>query len=274
MIPLPCAGEGAWPGSVERREDGGAKGRAGRCARAARKLQPFMSRRTLVCRLSRALRNRGARRLSDLVAVLVLFGRSAARACRPAPTRSTTRWRNSSPTSFRKPRRRSRARGRSAAAGRGDPGGARRQSPCSTTADHVIAYKTTAGALVNAKTGEPATADAFKKVRVNNAIRSAIEGSIGSLTLANPDPEKRSPRPRTSSSPATPRRCRRSRPQLAKESDPRVADALRLAEAAIVASSDDVSSTDRLAAIEPEGARRPGRAEPASTRCCRRRPTR
>src|SRR5271157_4311647 len=51
-------------------------------------------------------------------------------------------------------------------------------------ADHIVAYKTTAGAVINAKTGQPiASADASKKVRVNNAIRSAIEGSMGSLTL-------------------------------------------------------------------------------------------
>ena len=61
-------------------------------------------------------------------------------------------------------------------------------------ADHLVAYKTAAGALLNAKTGEPIAgvdAAAFKKVRVNNALRSAIEGAMGSLTLANPDPEKR-----------------------------------------------------------------------------------
>ena len=61
-------------------------------------------------------------------------------------------------------------------------------------ADHLVAYKTAAGAILNAKTGQPVAgvdAAAFKKVRVNNALRSAIEGAMGSLTLANPDPEKR-----------------------------------------------------------------------------------
>ena len=49
-------------------------------------------------------------------------------------------------------------------------------------ADHIVAYKTAAGALLNAKTGETipdANAAAFKKVRVNNALRSAIEGARG-----------------------------------------------------------------------------------------------
>ena len=49
-------------------------------------------------------------------------------------------------------------------------------------ADHIVAYKTAAGALLNAKTGEAipdSSAAAFKKVRVNNALRSAIEGARG-----------------------------------------------------------------------------------------------
>ena len=85
--------------------------------------------------------------------------------------------------------------------------------------------------MLNAKTGEPipdASAAAFKKVRVNNALRRAIEGATGSLTLANPDPRKAPRRRRRRRSRrATPRRCRRFEAQLAKESDPRVADALQ-----------------------------------------------
>ncbi len=119
-------------------------------------------------------------------------------------------------------------------------------------ADHLVAYKTAAGALLNARTGQPipaADAAAFKKVRVNNALRSAIEGAMGSLTLANPDPQKRIAAAedvfRTRDAKALPA----LEAQLAKESDPRVADALRLAHAAIVAVSDSASSQDRLAAI-------------------------
>jgi hypothetical protein len=61
-------------------------------------------------------------------------------------------------------------------------------------ADHLVAYKTKAGAILDAKTGQPVAGvdpAAFKKVRVNNALRRAIEGAMGSLTLANPDPEGR-----------------------------------------------------------------------------------
>ena len=119
-------------------------------------------------------------------------------------------------------------------------------------ADHIVAYKTAAGALLNAKTGETipdSNAAAFKKVRVNNALRSSIEGAMGSLTLANSDPEKRLAAAedvfRTHDAKALPA----LQTQLAKESDPRVAAALKLAQAAIFATSDGGSPQDRLSAI-------------------------
>jgi urea transport system permease protein len=119
-------------------------------------------------------------------------------------------------------------------------------------ADHIVAYKTAAGALLNAKTGEPVQgvdAGAFKKVRVNNALRSTIEGAMGSLTLANPDPEKRLAAAedvfRTHDAKALPA----LQAQLGKESDPRVAAALKLAQASIFATSDTASPRDRLSAI-------------------------
>jgi urea transport system permease protein len=119
-------------------------------------------------------------------------------------------------------------------------------------ADHLVAYKTAAGAILNAKTGEPVQgvdAAAFKKVRVNNALRSTIEGAMGSLTLANPDPEKRLAAAedvfRTHNAKALPA----LQAQLGKESDPRVAAALKLAQASIFATSDSASPQDRLSAI-------------------------
>ncbi len=119
-------------------------------------------------------------------------------------------------------------------------------------ADHLVAYKTAAGALLSAKTGQPiagASPAAFKKVRVNNALRRAIEGAMGSLTLANPDPEKRIAAAedvfKTHDAKALPA----LEAQLAKESDARVAAALRLAQASIMATSDSASPQDRLSAI-------------------------
>ena len=108
-------------------------------------------------------------------------------------------------------------------------------------ADHIVAYKTAEGALLNAKTGEPiAGVDpaAFKKVRVNNALRSAIEGAMGSLTLANPDPEKRLAAAEDVFRTHDAKALSALQTQLAKESDPRVAAALKLAQASIFATSD------------------------------------
>ena len=92
-------------------------------------------------------------------------------------------------------------------------------------------------------------------MRVNNAIRNEIEGSVGALTLANPDPGKRL----AAAGDVFKSRDAKALPaleaQLAKESDPRVADALRLAVAAIVATTDGGSVQDRLDAVETLKAR-------------------
>ena len=119
-------------------------------------------------------------------------------------------------------------------------------------ADRLVAYKTEAGALLDAKTGQPIAAPsaaAFKKVRVNNALRRAIEGAMGSLTLANPDPEKRLAAAEDVFKSRDAKALPALEAQLAKEADPRVAEAMRLARAAIVAGT-DASAPDRLAAIE------------------------
>jgi len=92
-------------------------------------------------------------------------------------------------------------------------------------------------------------------VRVNNALRVAIEGAMGSLTLASPDPGRRIAAAEDVFRSRDAKALPALQAQLAKESDPRVADALRLAQAAIVASSDSASAQDRLAAIETLKAR-------------------
>ena len=119
-------------------------------------------------------------------------------------------------------------------------------------ADHIVAYRTAEGALINAKTGalvsgaEPA---AFKKVRVNNSLRNAIQGAMGSLTLASSDPEKRLKAAQDLFNTRDAKALPGLEAQLAKESDQRVAAALKLAQAAIFATSDSASTQDRLSAI-------------------------
>ena len=119
-------------------------------------------------------------------------------------------------------------------------------------ADHLVAYKTTTGAILNAKTGEPipaASVAAFKKVRVNNGLRVAIEGAMGSLTLASSDPEKRLAAARDVFKTRDAKALPAVEAQLAKENDPGVATALRLARASIFATSVSASSQERLSAI-------------------------
>jgi urea transport system permease protein len=123
-------------------------------------------------------------------------------------------------------------------------------------ANRVVAYRSADGKVVDAKTGAAIPdASSFKKVRVNNALRSAIGGALGSLTLANPDPEKRL----AAAAEVFKSRDAKALPvikaQLAKEGDPRVADALKLAVAAIVMASDQATSAERLSAIETLKAR-------------------
>ncbi|MBV9289029.1 MAG: urea ABC transporter permease subunit UrtB [Hyphomicrobiales bacterium] len=118
-------------------------------------------------------------------------------------------------------------------------------------ASRTVAYKTASGEVLNARTGAKVdNAAAFKKVHVNNALRRAIEGAMGWLMLANPDPQKRL----AAAEGVFRARDAKALPavdaQLAKESDPRVAEALRLARAAIVAARADATPEDRLAAIE------------------------
>ena len=167
--------------------------------------------------------------------------------------RSTTRWPSSSPTSSPRPRPQLAnwpPRRRPQAAAILDALGDNRL--LIDPADHLVAYKTAAGAILNAKTGAPVEgvdAAAFKKVRVNNALRNAIQGAMGSLTLANPDPDKRLKAAEDVFNTRDAKALPALQAQLAKENDPRVAAALKLAQASIMATSDKASAQDRLAAI-------------------------
>jgi urea transport system permease protein len=61
-------------------------------------------------------------------------------------------------------------------------------------ASKQIFYKATAGGLIDARSGTKAegiTEAQLKRVRLNNAVRSALSAAQGSLTLMSPDPAKR-----------------------------------------------------------------------------------
>ncbi len=117
---------------------------------------------------------------------------------------------------------------------------------------HVLVYQTPAGDVINAKTGEKLAGvdvGSFKKVRVNNALRSAIEAAIGALTLASPDPQKRIAAAEAVFKSRDVKALPALEAQLAKETDPRAAAALRQARAAILALDSNAPAADRLAAV-------------------------
>jgi urea transport system permease protein len=117
---------------------------------------------------------------------------------------------------------------------------------------NTIVFKNAAGDVFNAKTGEKAAgvnADALKKVRVNNGLRSAIDAAIGSMTLASPDPAKRIAGADAVFKSHDPKDLPAVDAALAKEKDPKAARALAQARAAILVLSADSPEADRLAAV-------------------------
>lgn len=116
----------------------------------------------------------------------------------------------------------------------------------------VLVYQTTAGDVLNARTGEKLAGvdvGAFKKARVNNALRRAVEAALGALTMANPDPAKRIAAAEAVFKSRDAKALPALEAQLARESDSRAAAALRQARAAILALDSSAAAADRLAAI-------------------------
>jgi urea transport system permease protein len=117
---------------------------------------------------------------------------------------------------------------------------------------NTIVFKNAAGDILSAKTGAKAAnvnADALKKVRVNNALRSAIDAAMGSMTLSSPDPAKRVAGADAVFKSHDPKDLAGVDAALAKEKDARAGQALRQARAAILVASPDAPEADRLAAI-------------------------
>jgi len=116
----------------------------------------------------------------------------------------------------------------------------------------VVVYQTTAGDVLNARTGEKMAGvdvGSFKKARVNNALRRAIEAALGALSMANPDAAKRIAAAEAVFKSRDAKALPALEAQLARESDPRAAAALRQARAAILALDSSAAAPDRLAAI-------------------------
>lgn len=115
-----------------------------------------------------------------------------------------------------------------------------------------VVVKTTADGFVDARTGQvlPAAPEGIKPVRLNNAVRRAVQAALGGLGLLSPDPAKR----RAAAEAVFKSRDAGLLPivetALSKESDPRALAALRQAQAAIWMIKPDAQPLDRLAAIE------------------------
>jgi len=119
-------------------------------------------------------------------------------------------------------------------------------------ATHALFVRSTAGDVLSAKTGEKAAgvnADALKKVRVNNALRSAIEAALGSMTLASVDPARRIAAAEAVFKSRDVKALPGVEAAMAKEADPRAARALRQARAAILVLNANAALADRIAAV-------------------------
>ena len=183
--------------------------------------------------------------------LVLLFGHRALR--RPARTPSTTRWRGSQQDKFPET---AKAIGELAVSGANNASaildalgdGRLLIDP----ANHLLLYKTASGDIINARTNEKLAgvdASSFKKVRVNNGLRAAIDAAIGSLTLANPDPQKRIEAAQAVFKSRDPKALPAITAALAKETNASARAALEQARAAILIGDAAASPADRLAAI-------------------------
>ncbi len=120
-------------------------------------------------------------------------------------------------------------------------------------AEKTVFIKTAQGDLLDAKTGQNASqvdASQLKKVRLNNAVRRAIEASVGSMTLLAPEPAVRL----SAAEAVFKSRDAAALPALdqalAKETDATVKRVMGEAHAALIATKTDAPEAERLAAIE------------------------
>jgi urea transport system permease protein len=118
--------------------------------------------------------------------------------------------------------------------------------------DHALFIQQPDGSYVEARTGKPApdvTDDDVKTVRVNNAIRGAIDGALGSLRLFAPDAPTRLQAASAVFTSHDPAALPALNKALAKETNSSVKQRMEQARAAAVLSVPDASETDRLAAV-------------------------
>jgi urea transport system permease protein len=119
--------------------------------------------------------------------------------------------------------------------------------------DHVLFIQQADGSYVNARSGAKApdvTDDDVKSVRVNNAVRSAIDAALGSLQLFAPDAPTRLQAAAAVFTSHDPAALPALDKALAKETDPEVKRRMEQAKAAALLSAPDASQADKLNAVE------------------------
>jgi urea transport system permease protein len=114
-----------------------------------------------------------------------------------------------------------------------------------------VYYKNKTGALFDAETGSAVAPepDDIDKVRLNNRMRSAIDAALGGLRLQGGNAAQRIDAAQAVFKSREQSALPALEAALAKETDPKVKQALIEARAAVLLSSDDASQADKLAAI-------------------------
>ncbi|HEY4041883.1 MAG TPA: urea ABC transporter permease subunit UrtB, partial [Rhodopila sp.] len=118
--------------------------------------------------------------------------------------------------------------------------------------EHTLFIQQPDGKYVDARTGGPApdvTDDDVKPVRVNNAVRSAIDAALGGLQLFAPDAPTRLQAADAVFTSHDPAALPALAQALAKETNAEVKTRMQQAQAAAVLYAPDASQADKLAAV-------------------------
>ena len=114
-----------------------------------------------------------------------------------------------------------------------------------------VFFKNAAGVMIDARSGAKSDVDegALKKVRLNNAVRTAMQAAQGSLSLMSPDPARRRSSAEAVFKSRDPAALGAVEAALAAEKDPAIKRFFEYARAAIIANDTSAAENARLNAI-------------------------
>ncbi|HEY6255296.1 MAG TPA: urea ABC transporter permease subunit UrtB [Xanthobacteraceae bacterium] len=116
----------------------------------------------------------------------------------------------------------------------------------------TVYFRDKSGQLIDAATGKPSTGGTpadLAQVQVNNRLRRVIEAALGALTLMVGEPDNRFDAAQAVFQSRDATALPALDQAIAKETDPRVKQALAQARAAVVLNLEDASDADKIAAI-------------------------